>query len=80
MAPLLMLLGYVLVLETVGFPIATVGLLTLLFKSLGQATWRGSILIAALMTATVFSLFSLVLDIPLPLGTVFTDTLGWFES
>ena len=70
MAPAALLLGYVLVLEPVGFPIATVVFLAATFRYLGYPSWKKALLLAATITAAVFCLFYLVLDVRLPLGVL----------
>jgi putative tricarboxylic transport membrane protein len=70
MTPAALLLGYVLVLEPVGFPIATVVFLAATFRYLGYPSWKGALLLAAIITAVIFGLFYIVLDLRLPLGVL----------
>lgn len=78
--PLALLLIYVLTLETIGFPLGTFILLIIFFKILGQPAWLMTVFIAALMTAVIFGLFSTILEIPLPVGTLFTEQLELFQE
>jgi len=78
--PLVLLLVYVLALETIGFPLGTFVLLIVFFKILGQPAWFFTVFLAALMTAVIFGLFSFILEIPLPVGTLFTEYLGLFNE
>lgn len=70
MTPAALLLGYVLVLEPVGFPIATLAFLAATFRYLGYPSWKGALLLAATIAAAIFSLFYIVLDLRLPLGVL----------
>jgi putative tricarboxylic transport membrane protein len=65
---LLLLFGYVLVLEPAGFPLATVVFLGVTFKYLGHPTWLGAWLLSLAATAAMFLLFYVALDLKLPLG------------
>jgi len=68
LAPVLLLLGYVLALEPVGFPLATAVFLAVSFKYFGQPSWKGAILYSLVITASIFLLFYYGLDLKLPLG------------
>ena len=68
LVPVLLLLGYVLVLEPVGFPLATIVFLVVSFKYFGQPSWKGAILYSLVITTAVFMLFYYGLDLKLPLG------------
>jgi putative tricarboxylic transport membrane protein len=68
LAPVLLLLGYVLALVPVGFPLATTVFLTVTFRYLGHPTWRGPLLLATVITAAAFVLFHVMLEVRLPLG------------
>ena len=68
LVPVLLLLGYVLVLEPVGFPVATVGFLAITFRYLGYPAWKGALLLAAGITVVIFALFHFGLAVRLPLG------------
>ena len=70
MTPAALLLGYVLVLEPVGFPISTLAFLAATFRYLGYPSWKGALLLAAIITAAIFGLFYIVLDLRLPLGVL----------
>lgn len=70
MTPVALLLGYVLVLEPVGFPIATLVFLAATFRYLGHPSWKGALLLATMITAAVFGLFNFLLDLRLPLGVL----------
>jgi len=70
MTPAALLLGYVMVLEPAGFPVATLGFLAATFRYLGYPSWKGALLLAAIITAVIFGLFYLVLDVRLPLGVL----------
>jgi putative tricarboxylic transport membrane protein len=66
--PALLLLGYVLALEPVGFPLATLVFLTVTFRYLGHPGWLSASLLSAVVTAVIFVLFYVGLDLKLPLG------------
>ncbi len=66
--PVLLLMGYALALEPVGFPLATAIFLAVSFKFFGQPSWKGAILYSLVITAVVFLLFYYGLDLKLPLG------------
>ena len=65
---LLLLLGYVLALEPVGFPLATLVFLAVTFKYFGHPGWLGASLLSAVITVAIFVLFYVGLDLKLPLG------------
>jgi putative tricarboxylic transport membrane protein len=66
--PVLLLLGYSLALEPVGFPLATAVFLAVSFKYFGQPSWKGAVLYSLAITVSVFALFYYGLDLKLPLG------------
>ena len=68
LVPAAMLLGYVLVLEWLGFPVATVLFLAFAFRYLGHPSWIGATGYAVVITTAVFALFQYALDLKLPLG------------
>jgi len=68
MAPVAFLLGYVLLLEPLGFPLATAAFLTLVFKYFGYPQWNKALVLAVAITAAIFFLFHFTLEIRLPLG------------
>jgi putative tricarboxylic transport membrane protein len=61
--PALLLLGYVLALEPVGFPLATLVFLTVTFRYLGHPGWLSASLLSAVVTAVIFGLFFVGLDL-----------------
>ena len=68
LAVLASLFTYALVLNFLGFLLATFLVLTLLFKIPGQQSWKGAIGIAALTTACTYALFAYALKCSLPSG------------
>ena len=68
LVPAAMLLVYALVLEWLGFPVATVAFLIVAFRYLGHPSWIGAAGYSVVITAAVFALFQYVLDLKLPLG------------
>ena len=68
LVPAAMLLGYVLVLEWLGFPLATILFLIMAFRYLGHPGWLGAAGYSVSITAVIFSLFQFALDIRLPAG------------
>ena len=68
LVPAAMLLGYALVLEWLGFPVATVPFLMFAFRYLGHPSWIGAAGYSLVITAAVFALFQYALDLKLPLG------------
>ncbi len=68
LVPAAMLLAYALVLEWLGFPVATVLFLISAFRYLGHPSWIGAAAYAVVITAAVFALFQYALDLKLPLG------------
>jgi len=67
---LALIVGYVLVMDTLGYLIATVLFATVTVKWLGQPTWRASVLFAVILTAVTFSLFTWVFGVQLPVGVI----------
>lgn len=67
---LALIVGYVLVMDTLGFLIATVLFATVTVKWLGQPTWRASLLFALVLTAVTFSLFTWLFKVQLPVGLI----------
>jgi putative tricarboxylic transport membrane protein len=68
LVPAAMLLGYVLVLERLGFPLATILFLIMAFRYLGHPGWLGAVGYSVSITAVIFALFQYALDIKLPAG------------
>lgn len=69
LAPVALLLGYVLLLEDLGFPIATLLFLTLGFRYLGCPGWARSVVYASIATVALVALFRYGLELTLPRGT-----------
>ena len=70
-AALAVLVGYTLLLEPLGFPLATFLLIALIGITLGGAVWRATLL-GAVMAPALWALFDQVLGLPLDfLGTLF---------
>lgn len=68
LAVLVSLFAYALVLNFLGFLLATFLVLALLFKIPEQQSWRGSVGLAALTTACTYALFGYALQCSLPPG------------
>jgi putative tricarboxylic transport membrane protein len=68
LAVLASLFAYALVLNFLGFLLATLLVLTLLFKIPGQQSWKGALGAAALTTACTYALFVYGLKCSLPSG------------
>lgn len=66
--PVALLLVYVLVLEYIGFALATVAFLVAAFKYLGCPGWLRSALYSIVATAALIALFSYGLELRLPRG------------
>jgi putative tricarboxylic transport membrane protein len=62
------LFGYALVLNFLGFLLATFLVLAILFKIPSQQSWKGALGIAALTTACTYALFAHALKCSLPSG------------
>ena len=67
---LALIIGYVLVMDTLGYLIATILFATVTVKWLGQPTWRASVLFAVVLTAATFSLFTWAFGVRLPAGVI----------
>ena len=63
-------LAYILLLEPVGYLLATVGLITLESRLLGSRDWFRNLIISVVITASVYGVFNLLLDIRLPAGLI----------
>lgn len=68
LAPAALLLVYVLVLEYLGFALATVMFLILAFRYLGCPGWTRPVLYSLVATAAIVGLFRYGLDLSLPRG------------
>ena len=63
-------LAYVLLLEPVGYLLATVGFITLESRLLGSHDWLRNLILSVVITASVYGVFNLLLDIRLPEGLI----------
>ena len=63
-------LAYILLLEPVGYLLATVGLITLEARLLGSHDWFRNLILSVVITASVYGVFNLLLDIRLPGGVM----------
>ena len=63
-------LAYILLLEPVGYLLATVGLITLESRLLGSRDWFRNLIVSVVITASVYGVFNLLLDIRLPEGLI----------
>jgi putative tricarboxylic transport membrane protein len=66
--PIGLMLVYVLSLDFLGFPIATIVFLALMIRYLGAPSWLGSVLFALAGTALVLFIFVYLLEVRLPRG------------
>jgi hypothetical protein len=67
----LALVGYALVLSTVGFPIATTALLLLIAKQANRTlSWRRAVVVAVLLAVGTYLIFTRALGVPLPAGVL----------
>lgn len=66
--PAVMLLGYALLFQPLGFVISTPLFLIAAFRYLGQPGWASAAGYSLAITAVLFGLFNFLLDIRLPLG------------
>jgi putative tricarboxylic transport membrane protein len=69
--PIVLMLIYVLSLDTIGFPIATAIFLTIMIRYLGAPTWWGAALFAIAGTAAAYLIFAYGLNVRLPQGVLF---------
>ena len=65
----LIFLAYILLLEPVGYVLATVGLITVESRLLGSRDWFRNVIVSLVITASVYGAFNL-LDIRLPQGLI----------
>lgn len=68
--PAVLLLAYVLSLETIGFVTATVLFLAVTFRYLGRLSWARSGFYSVVVTVAVVALFRYGLDLKLPSGNL----------
>jgi putative tricarboxylic transport membrane protein len=69
--PIGLMLIYVLSLDTIGFPIATVVFLTVMIRFLGAPNWWSAALFAVAGTALAILIFVYGLEVRLPRGVLF---------
>lgn len=67
---LALIVAYVLMMDILGFIIATLLFTTVTVKWLGQPTWRVSLLFAVILTVATFSLFTWLFQVRLPVGVI----------
>jgi putative tricarboxylic transport membrane protein len=63
-------LAYILLLEPIGYVLATVGVITLESRLLGSRSWARNLAVGCAITASIYGVFNLLLDIPLPRGVL----------
>jgi putative tricarboxylic transport membrane protein len=61
-------LAYILLLEPIGYLLATVGMITLESRLLGSRSWARNLAVGCGITASIYCVFNLLLKIPLPKG------------
>ena len=59
-------LAYILLLEPIGYLLTTVGLITLESRLLGSRSWARNLAVGCAITASIYGVFNLLLEIPLP--------------
>ncbi len=57
---------YILLLDSIGYVLATVGFITLESRLLGSRSWLRNLTVGCVITALVYAIFSALLGIPLP--------------
>ena len=72
---LILMVIYVLVLKTAGFPIAIAGFLGIAIRIFGQRRWLPTLALAAVIAAISYVSFILWLKVPLPMG-ILDEILG----
>lgn len=65
-----LLVGYAVLFEPLGFPVATAAYLFLQARALGSRAWRRDATVAAALSAAIYLLFNHVLKIALPTGVL----------
>ena len=63
-------LAYILLLEPLGYLLATVALIALESRLLGSRNWLHNLIVSCVITASVYGIFSFLLEIPLPKGLI----------
>lgn len=63
-------LAYILLLDSVGYVLATVGFITLESRLLGSHSWVRNLIVGCVVTALVYGVFRTLLEIPLPEGLI----------
>ena len=63
-------IAYILLLEPVGYLLATAGLITLESRLLGSRNWFRNLIVSFVISALVYGVFKLLLEIPLPEGLI----------
>ena len=63
-------IAYILLLEPVGYLLATIGLITLESRLLGSRNWLRNLIVSFVISALVYGIFNLLLEIPLPEGLI----------
>lgn len=64
------LLGFVLLLPWIGYPLAAFGFVTLLLRQLGSAGWPAALAVAVASAAFSHWVFAVLLAVPLPRGVL----------
>jgi len=70
-----LLIGYILVLKPLGFPLAICAFLLLAIRIFGYRKWLPTLVMAVIITAVSYVSFVLWLAVPLPMG-ILEDLLG----
>jgi hypothetical protein len=70
-----LLMGYILVLKSLGFPIAICAFLVLAIRIFGYRKWLPTLAMAAIIAGISYVSFVLWLKVPLPMG-ILEDVLG----
>ena len=70
-----LLIGYILVLKPLGFPIAICAFLAIAIRIFGYRKWLPALAIAAIITVVSYVSFVIWLAVPLPMG-ILEDVLG----
>ena len=63
-------LAYILLLGSIGYVLATVGFITLESRLLGSRSWSRNLIVGCVITALVYGIFGVLLEIPLPEGLI----------
>ncbi len=66
----LVFLAYLLLLEPVGYLLATVAFITVEARLLGSRAWLRDLIVSVVITASVYTVFNLLLGIRLPAGLI----------